>query len=45
MVKEGEDKEMIIEPACLIDLTDFGKDENVQSPKKKNLKKSTLKGL
>ena len=45
MVKEGEDEEMTTEPASLIDLTDFGKDENVQSPKKKRSKEIDTEGI
>ena len=45
MVKEGEDEEMTTKPACLIDLTDFGKDENVQSPKKKRSKEIDTEGI
>ena len=43
--EDGEDEEMTVEPVCSIDLTNFGEDENVQSPKKKRSKIIDTEGI
>ena len=43
--EDSEDEEMTVEPVCSIDLTNFGEDENVQSPKKKRSKVIDTEGI